>query len=128
MRSDLEAHIWRRGRGVMVWRFIYIEYAKAPWFTSPGWYHFTNRKFVYRMTIDHDFPGKPLWLGRKIGGRWQNMEGLYEPLMVVHKDFAISNRKFPGRGKMRSLYRVRSSRNYIERKTGKIIYDARSEG
>lgn len=123
----LKAHVWRRGRGVQVWNFLYVTHGNKAWFSSPGWYHFTNRKHVYRITIDHDYRNKPLWLGRLEGGKWNNTEGLYEPLMVVHKDFVISNRGYPGRGKYRSSHRISFSRRYIERKTARIIEDARRQ-
>lgn len=87
VNRTIDVIVWRRGRGLLDWKFTYLTddqfgSRKAPsWYTSPGWYHFA-RKYVYRLTVDHDYPNKPLWLGRKFGRRWVNMEGLYEPLIA----------------------------------------------
>ena len=89
MLNQLRAIIWRRGRGFITWNFDYIQSSKEVWFTTPGWYCH-RRRFTYRITVDHDFPQKPIWLGRRERGKWQNMEGLYEPITIVHPDYIFS--------------------------------------
>lgn len=104
--AELNVHMWRRGRNVQVWKFTYITIppGHAPWFTSSGWYH-RARKYVYRLTIDHDYPGNPVWLGRRSGRRWENMEGLYEPLIIAHEHFLIATRIPSYRASRRSYER-----------------------
>jgi len=94
----LFAYIWRRGRDLIKWRFNYIDLGHNPrikpeWYTTPGWYK-VARKYAYRLTIDHDFPSKPLWLGKRVNGTWENTEALYEPLYVVHSDFTVASVAF----------------------------------
>lgn len=110
MNKDIIVKIWRRGRGIVKWRFKYyddrsvVTYfgAYPTWYTTNGWYC-KRTKFTYRLTIDHDFPSKPLWLGRRVKGKWVNMEGLYEPLVVEHSGYTICNTSFnkPRRGSRR---------------------------
>jgi hypothetical protein len=88
MSNELKVKIWRRGRGVVGWDFNYVRGSPFTWFTTPGWYHFA-RDYVYRLTLDHDYPGKPMWLGRREGDEWVNMEGLYEPLAAIHSDYTF---------------------------------------
>jgi len=90
--NELTATIWRRGRGPLNWKFIYIVHGDKPWFSTPGWYHFA-RKFVYRITFDHDYPARPVWLGRKGRGKtWINTEGLYDPIAIHHNTIIVGNR------------------------------------
>ena len=89
---NLYVRIWRRGRGPIAWIFRYVSESDEKWFTSPGWYHFTGRKNVYRLTIDHDYPDKPIWIGLRKRGKWVSMEGLYEPLFIEHRNFCASNK------------------------------------
>lgn len=124
VKSDyktLVAHLWRRGRGVIAWRFTYIYYSNASWFTTAGWYR-TARKFTYRLTIDHDFPHHPIWLGVRSRGRWVNTEKLYDPLMLVHRNFTLMGRNLDGaRFHRRGPKRVFGSTNYQRRLAGDMI-------
>lgn len=79
MERVLSLDVWRRGRGILTWQFEYVEKGDKTWFSTPGWYH-RARKNVYRLTIDHDFPENMVWLGRKRGKVWENVERLYEPV------------------------------------------------
>lgn len=111
-QNCLSAILWRRGRKAQRWNFVYVISANAEWFTTPGWYHFA-RKFIYRLTIDHDFPGNPIWLGRREKGKWVNMEQLYEPLTVEHKDFVIASRDFRKNASRRSEFRKERSAGVV---------------
>lgn len=91
--EDLLVYLWRRGRGIRRWRFSYYTSSSESWFTSPGWYH-KARLFVYRLSIDHDYPSNPIWIGRRWGKRWLSVEALYEPLFIVHKRNIICNTHF----------------------------------
>ena len=102
--------IWRRGRGRIDWRFQYVYKSDEPWFTTPGWYR-QARKNVYRLTIDHDYPHKPLWLGVRKRGEWHNAETLYSPLSMVHKNLLIQSRDI--KSKRRSTYRQRRTREIL---------------
>lgn len=109
--------LWRRGRGIINWNFHYVMSSKESWFSTQGWYRHA-RKYTYRLTIDHDFPHKPIWLGVRRNKHWKNTEGLYEPLLVTHRDFVISGRKFrgaPHRSKIRryTSYKAINSKNQI---------------
>lgn len=113
----IDVKIWRRGRGILNWRFAYYDVprnkVKPSWYSSPGWYH-VARKYVYRLTLDHDYPTKPLWLGRKKSGAgWECMEGLYEPLTIkapgMHASNTIAYTGSPRRG----AYRINKTRREI---------------
>jgi hypothetical protein len=108
----LLAAIWRRGRGVISWRFRYVEESTAPWFSTPGWYR-TARKHTYRLTIDHDFPGKLLWLGKRENGTWVNTEGLYEPLCVLDENTLLSSTSY-ARSTRKSVRRKQLSKRLIQ--------------
>lgn len=111
-KNGISVVLWRRGRKAQRWNFYYVISAGAEWFSSPGWYHFA-REFTYRLTIDHDFPGNPLWLGRRENGKWVNMEQLYEPLVVEHKDFIIAARDFRKNAGRRSEFRKERSAGVV---------------
>lgn len=91
MSKALVVDIYRRGRGIQKGKvFGYVSPSEIALrqavgdkrFTSPGWYR-VERKNVYRITVDHDYPDKPVWLGyRNRQGEWVNAESLYEPILV----------------------------------------------
>lgn len=99
--------LWRRGRGIINWDFHYVMSSDMPWFTTQGWYR-SARRYVYRLTIDHDYPAKPIWLGVRRRGYWYNTENLYEPLCVTHRDFVVSARGFKGAPHRSKMRRYRS--------------------
>ena len=116
----LTAYIWRRGRGVIAWKFRYVIGSPASWFTTPGWYR-TARRYTYRLTVDHDYATKPIWLGKRVRGRWVNMESLYEPIFVTHRNFAaiVRDPAVPKRtGRKRSLKRIGST---VEQQVGLAV-------
>lgn len=83
------------------------------WFSTPGWYKFA-RKYVYRLTFDHDYPARPLWLGRKEEGKeWVNTEGLYEPLAVHHGRIVVGNRRAVQPNGRRGKWRQSKSRTVL---------------
>lgn len=104
--------LWRRGRGRVDWRFEYVLGSHEPWYTTPGWYH-KARKNVFRLTIDHDYPHKPLWLGMRKDGVWHNAETLYTPLSAIHHNLLIQSRDIEG--KARSSYRQRKTREILRK-------------
>ena len=101
--------LWRRGRGIIHWDFHYVMNSTLPWFTTKGWYRHA-RKNTYRLTIDHDYPDKPIWLGVRRNGHWYCTEKLYEPLLVTHHDFILSARKFRGAAHRSRVRRYKSYR------------------
>lgn len=119
MNDKLTARIWRRGRGIITWEFTYIQSSNKHWWTAPGWYRSSGRGRVYRLTIDHDYPDKPIWLGYK-GKKWVNTESLYEVLLVTHPHFAIASKGFKGAAN-RSKYRRVKSKLYLEDRVVNII-------
>lgn len=111
MQNSLSLYLWRRGRGVHRWNFLYMKkplFQNCSWFTTPGWYH-RARKYTYRLTIDQDFPSKPLWLGKRVNGAWVNTEILYEPLVVTHDKVMLLNVVSEESWNRRSIHRETSS-------------------
>lgn len=111
----IKVTIWRRGRGVITWDFTYVTDSSERWFSSAGWYHRARRR-TYRLTLDHDYPGKPIWLGFRRNGTWHNAEGLYEVLYATHPGYNISNGNFRG-GCNRSLFRRQKTGIYLAART-----------
>lgn len=122
MSNALRLISWRRGRGPLIWDFSYIMQSHEKWFTTPGWYRKAKTN-IYRLTIDHDYPSKPLWLGVRRNQEWSSAEGLYEPLTVIHSDFVIASRNFRGASHRSNNRRWRSLR-VLKTKTGSILNSA----
>jgi len=114
MKSKVIVTLWRRGRGLQDWEFVYYSASSKQGFTAPGWYHDSGKGRLYRLTIDHHYPAKPVWLGYKDkkSGRWVNTEGLYEPIIVAHPKFTIVTKGFGN--KRRSKARVSRSASVAE--------------
>lgn len=114
----IDVVLWRRGRGLRTWRFCYFDHGFNPylevedWYTSPGWYAHA-RKYTYRLTIDHDYPDKPVWLGYRhaSSGEWRNAEGLYEVLGVDTPGHVVVN-GLERRGR-KGGRRIRRSKQYV---------------
>lgn len=121
--SKLSAKIWRRGRTIITWEFEYIRHSSSSWWSTPGWYHRSGRGRFYRLTIDHDYPEKPMWLGFKKGKKWINAERLYEVIMVTHPSFVISSRAFWGAAN-RSNARRATTALVIAKRMEYILTDA----
>ncbi len=113
---QITAHIWRRGRGIIEWQFDYITDSSEHWFSSPGWYH-RAKKNTYRLTLDHDYPTRPIWLGYR-NRKWRNAETLYEVLYIQHRDFVIAS-KVLVKSKRRSDVRKRCSHIYLQQEVRK---------
>jgi hypothetical protein len=116
MNGDIiRVSIWRRGRGIINWMFRYVDYTgivnTPSWYTTPG-YYYEAVKNVYRLTIDHDFPNKPMWLGYRKAGVWVNAEGLYDVLFVSHNRFTLTGRDLHG-APHRSDNRRKKSADFI---------------
>ena len=130
MNGDIiKVSIWRRGRGIINWMFRYVDYTgmntTPSWYTTPG-YYYEARKNVYRLTIDHDFPNKPMWLGFRKQGVWVNAEGLYDVLFVSHNRFTLAGRDLRG-ATNRSDYRRAKSAEFIIESNERVI-EASVEG
>lgn len=118
MSNIINVSIWRRGRSVIRWQFTYYDAAEVArlgskrGYTTAGWYH-RARKYTYRLTVDHDYPNKPIWLGRLLKGRqdWISMEGLYEPLVVHHPAYTFSTRRVTRN--RRSQFRTFTSKKVV---------------
>ena len=110
LNAPLMLTLWRRGRDTQTWRFEYFTNGDRSWFTTPGWYK-VARKYVYRLTIDHDYPHRPLWLGKRVNGEWINTESLYEPLIARHANFLAVTKSFVQKRNRRSKRRVQDSRS-----------------
>jgi hypothetical protein len=124
--DKLIARIWRRGRGIITWEFSYVgSNSSGSWFSTPGWYCRVRGGRVYRLTIDHDYPEKPIWLGYRKGQKWVNAERLYEVLLVQHPDFAITSATFRGFPN-RSQRRRKDTRTYLKGRASSIIEAAAS--
>lgn len=129
MQNDIIVNLWRRGRGFLSWTFTYldeiaVDNLKKKGYrgvvTTPGWYH-AGRNNLYRITIDHDYPEKPIWLGYRRRGKWVNAEGLYEPLLVTHANFVVANKTFNKNRPWRSHERIVSSGKFVENTVDNII-------
>lgn len=102
MNNTADVLIWRRGRGFLSWKFSYLTG------NSPGWYHMAKR-YMYRLTIDHEYPDKPIWLGRFDKGEWVNTEGLYEPIVTHLPGYNIvPDRVATGRKRFARIERCKS--------------------
>lgn len=99
--------IWRRGRGIMRWAFLYYPNGYSQLYPSPGWY-LKRRVNVYRLTVDHRFPNKVVYIGYKKNGVWVNAESLYEPINVRMRGFVAGNRNL-NKPSSRSARRIRES-------------------
>lgn len=115
----IKVSIWRRGRGIVHWNFVYVTDSNKPWFSSPGWYH-AAKKRIYRLTIDHDYPGKPVWLGFRRNGAWNNAEGLYEVLLITHPDYVIATKNYRG-SRGRSIQRREKTEFFLAAKARWLI-------
>lgn len=108
--NEFIAIIWRRGRGLLRWKFKY-EARK----NNPGFYH-RARKNEYRINIDSHYNKKLVWLGTKEGKEWVSQESLYEPLAIIYPDNAIVGNLqtlLPEKTSRRSSRRVNRTKTVI---------------
>lgn len=125
------ASVWRRGRGVIYWAFRYYDNGvidENGTTLSPGWYR-KGRKITYRLTIDHRFPKKTVYIGYKHKGKWINAESLYEPISVFTNGFFTINRIIAtGKTRGRSNRRKRLSIEEADRALNRLrkkLYEKR---
>lgn len=135
LRKYALTSVWRRGRGVIYWLFRYYDngvIGENGTALSPGWYK-RGRKITYRLTIDHRFPEKTVYIGYKHKGRWINAESLYEPISVFTNGFFTINRiiatgKTRGRSNRRKMLSIKEADKALNKLRQKLYGERVARG